>query len=290
MPLLAAGIGAGEPEPLVDRSGGPRIEYRSGPGAETPETDVDHGETAWRLRHARRSVLKNVTLPDELLADADPADTFWPREAFSRAVGSPARLATSFFADTPFSGQVNFLTTGSFETPKELFSSDSLARGIAYVRLGAPVGANGDWAVRGALTQADISSWILAGSYATRAPAQHKYDVGWSYSTQRYDGGNVLARRDLTDGSRNVGTVYGFDTFTITPALDRLLRQPLCAVRFSREPKPPQSARRGDDDPGGAHAYQRGRLSHRPSTRRPGIPPARRHGHLASAPADLLVD
>ena len=81
----------------------------------------------------------------------------------SRAVGSPARFATSFFADTLFSGQVNFLTTGSFETPKELFSSDSLAHGIAYVRLGAPVGSNGDWAVRGAVTQADISSWVLAG-------------------------------------------------------------------------------------------------------------------------------
>ena len=219
VPLLAAGIGAGEPEPPADAPAASGSNVDPAAGAETPEADADHGETAWRLRHARRSVLKNVTLPDELLADAAPAGTSWPGEAFSRAVGSPARLATSFFVDTPFSGQVNFLTTGSFETPKELFSSDGLARGIAYVRLGAPVGANSDWEVRGALTQADISSWILAGSYATRAPAHHKYDVGWSYSTQRYDGGNVLARRDLTDGSRNVGTIYGFDTFTITPAL-----------------------------------------------------------------------
>ena len=177
-----------------------------------------HSETAWRLRHARRGVLKDVTLPDTLLA-GDGTDAFWPVDAFSRAAGSPARFATNFFADTPFSGQVNFLTTGSFETPKELFSSDSLAHGIAYVHLGAPVGSNADWMVRGGLTQADLSSWILAGSYATRAPARHKYDVGWSYSTQRYDGGNVLARRDVTDGSRNVGTVYGFDTFTIAPAL-----------------------------------------------------------------------
>ena len=218
VPLLAAGIGAAEPEP---QTAAPARGSDSDPtpGGVTPEKDADHGETAWRLRHARRSVLKNVTLPDELLANDGPANTFWPSGVFSRAVGSPARFATSFFADTPFSGQVNFLTTGSFETPKELFSSDSLAQGIAYVRLGAPVGSNGDWAVRGALIQADISSWILAGSYATRAPAQHRYDVGWSYSTQRYDGGNVLARRDVTDGSRNVGTVYGFDTFAMTPAL-----------------------------------------------------------------------
>jgi hypothetical protein len=217
-PLLAAGIGAVQPEPPAAASA-PGSDADPPAGEETPETDADHGETAWRLRHARRSVLKDVTLPTELLDDDGPADTFWPRQALSRVVGSPARFATSFFADIPFSGQVNFLTTGSFETPKELFSSDSLAHGIAFVRLGAPVGANADWAIRGALTQADISSWILAGSYATRAPAQHKYDLGWSYSTQRYDGGNVLARRDVTDGSRNVGTMYGFDSFTINRAL-----------------------------------------------------------------------
>jgi TonB dependent receptor-like, beta-barrel/Carboxypeptidase regulatory-like domain len=220
VPLLVAGIGAAaEPEPQGDASA-PGSDSDPTVGDETPETDTDHSETAWRLRHARRSVLKDVALPADLLADDRPADTSsWRGQAFSRAVGSPARFATSFFADTAFSGQVNFLTAGSFETPKELFSSDSLARGIAYVRLGAPVGTNGDWAVRGALTQADISSWILAGSYATRAPAQHKYDLGWSYSTQRYDGGNVLARRDVADGSRNVGTMYGFDTFTINRAL-----------------------------------------------------------------------
>jgi len=219
-PLLAAGIGAGEPDPpaVADpASDGSSVDPPAA-GDETPETDADHGETAWRLRHARRSVLKNVALPDDLLADDGPTNT-WPGGVVSRAVASPARFATSFFADTPFSGQVNFLTTGSFETPKELFSSESLAHGIAYVRLGAPVGSNGDWELRGALTQADISSWILAGSYVTRAPAQHKYDVGWSYSTQRYDGGNVLTRRDLPEGSRNVGTMYGFDTFLIAPAL-----------------------------------------------------------------------
>jgi hypothetical protein len=50
-----------------------------------------------------------------------------------------------------------------------------------------------------------------------RAPARHRYDVGLSYSTQRYDGGNPLAMRDVTDGSRNVGTVYAYDSFTVSP-------------------------------------------------------------------------
>ena len=72
--------------------------------------------------------------------------------------------------------------------------------------------------MRGALTQADISSWIVAGAYTTRAPGRHRYDLGLSYSTQRYDGGNPLALRDVTDGSRNAGTVYGLRQFAITPA------------------------------------------------------------------------
>ena len=73
--------------------------------------------------------------------------------------------------------------------------------------------------MRGALTQGDIASWIVAGEYTTRAPARHRYDLGLSYSTQRYDGGNFAALRDVTDGSRNAGALYAFDTFTISPAL-----------------------------------------------------------------------
>src|SRR5262249_46516010 len=73
------------------------------------------------------------------------------------------------------------------------------------------------WSARAALTQGDIASWIVAGEYTTRAPSRHRYDLGASYSTQRYDGGNVLARRSVTDGSRNAGAIYGFDTFSIMP-------------------------------------------------------------------------
>lgn len=221
VPVLAAGLGASVESPQ------PASEEPSTGGSDAEPSDDDasiaddnHGETAWRLRHARRGVLKEVTLPEAWLAGDDAGDAmFWPVGALNRRVGSPARFATSFFTDTPFSGQLNLLTAGSFEAPKELFSSDGLPHGIAYVRLGAPVGSHGDWTVRGAFTQADISSWILAGSYATRASARHRYDIGWSYGTQRYDGGNVLARRDVADGSRNVGTVHGYDAFAITPAL-----------------------------------------------------------------------
>jgi hypothetical protein len=93
-----------------------------------------------------------------------------------------------------------------------------LSRNIAYVRVGAPVGSDGNWTARGAVNQADISSWIVAGSYTTRSSAaRHQYDVGLSYSTQRYDGGNLLTLRDVSENSRNVGTVYAYDTFKLAP-------------------------------------------------------------------------
>ena len=216
-PILAAGVGAtasgsdGDAPP-------PDAAAASGPASNATD---DHSETAWRLRHARRSILKDATIPEELLADdAPPTQTgFGPSNLFGRAVGSPARLATNLFGGTPLSGQVNLLTLGSFDTPQQLFSPDNFSRSVAYLALGAPVGEHADWTVRAALTQGDIASWIVAGEYTTRAPARHRYDLGWSYSMQRYDGGNIAALRSVTDGSRNAGVLYGFDTYSITPML-----------------------------------------------------------------------
>ena len=211
-PVLAAGLGLGELGALTSP---PQNESGSEAAAPASTDGDDHTETAWRIRHARRGVLKDVTLPEDLLADSDDGGTAWP-SMFGQTANAASRFAT-LFADAPISGQVNLLTSGSFDTPQQLFSTDAAARNIANVRLGAPAGDRADWTVAGALTQADISSWVVAGSYAMRAPATHRYDLGLSYSTQRYDGGNPLAVRDVTDGSRNVGTVYGYDSYTLSP-------------------------------------------------------------------------
>jgi hypothetical protein len=218
-PVLAAGVGFIGAADAPDEPAEAGQSTAADAPAERSETDEQQSETAWRIRHARRGILKSATIR-ELVDDVDPLTQFFtPVEFLGRAVGSPARMATSFFVDTPFSGQVNLLTTSSFDTPRELFSGSHLTRGTAYLRVGAPVGTQGDWNVRGAFTQADISAWLVAGSYKTRAPAHHQYEFGMSYSTQRYGGGNPLALRDVADGSRNAGTVYGFDTLTITPAI-----------------------------------------------------------------------
>ena len=221
LPVLATEVGvvaASSPEPAAQPAGevaavGSSLDSGS-------SGNDDHGETSWRLRHARRSILKDATVPEEIVAGQTPeANIFDPQNFFGRAVGSPARVATSFFTQTPFSGQFNLLTTSSFDNPQQLFATDSFARSVANVSVSAPVGEHADWTMRGALTQGDVSSWVVAGAYTTRAPARHRHEVGLSYSTQRYDGGNPAALREVTDGSRNVGALYGFDTFTITPAI-----------------------------------------------------------------------
>jgi TonB-dependent receptor-like protein/carboxypeptidase family protein len=213
-PILAAGLGA-----APESSSAPPEEV--GTAGTTRSGDDDHGEIAWRLRHLRRGILKDATVPEEILVSDTPPDqaVFGPGNFLGRAVSSPARYTANFFAGTPFSGQVNLLTTGSFDTPQQLFTSDNFSRSTAYLALGAPVGDYADWTMRAALTQGDLTSWIIAGEYTTRAPARHRYDMGLSYSTQRYDGGNFAALRSVTDGSRNAGAMYAFDTFAVTPSI-----------------------------------------------------------------------
>lgn len=212
-PVLTAGVGSvAESAPAAPDDPG-TTPLQSG--------DDDHTDIAWRLRHLRRGILKDASVPAEILVRDAPTDEggIGPANFLGRAVGSPARVTSNFFAGTPFSGQVNLLTTGSFDTPQQLFTSDNFSRSTAYLALGAPVGDYADWTMRAALTQGDLTSWILAGEYTTRAPARNRYDMGLSYSTQRYDGGNFMALRSVTDGSRNAGALYAFDTLAITPTV-----------------------------------------------------------------------
>ncbi|HZI81336.1 MAG TPA: TonB-dependent receptor [Vicinamibacterales bacterium] len=201
-PVLAAGIGP------VDE-----------PVAEQPENEAthEHDELAWRLRHLKRSVLKSEGervpgLDTLLLADN-------PLFGLGRAVGESARIASSILADLPLDGQFNLLTTTSFDRPQDLFAPDAaLPRSVAFVSLSSPM-ANGEWRMRGALTQGDLSSWTVAGSYARALQAAHAYQVGFSYGMQRYSGGNAEALAAVRDGGRTVGVLYGYDTWTVVPAV-----------------------------------------------------------------------
>jgi hypothetical protein len=212
--ILAAGVGPGDLTTNNTPTAAAEPTDASSTATGSTDSTDDHSETAWRVRHSRRSVLKDATLPEEMLAGADDASPVWGEVRHTS--GSSSWIA-GLLSDVPITGQVNFLTAGSFDSPQQLFSPDTAARNIANLRLAGRAGDDADWTAVGALSQSDISSWVVAGSYSVRAPARHRYDLGISYSTQRYDGGNPLALKDVTDGSRNVGTAYGYDSITLSP-------------------------------------------------------------------------
>jgi hypothetical protein len=196
------------------------------PSGDNPTADDDnHSETAYRLRHIKRSVLKQdggvVSIADaarESEIDAGPA----PGSIFGRALDSAANMAATFFTATPFSGEVNFLTTSAFG-PGPLLFSDFVPRGVAYMSIGAPA-ASGRWDVRASMSQSDVSAWIVAGTFTSRIATTHDSAFGVSYSTQQYTA--QPRRRALlpgavavNDDTRNVGELYGRDRWTVSPTL-----------------------------------------------------------------------
>lgn len=199
-PILAAGFDL----PSVD-----------GSNSKDGENDHPHTDTAWRLRHLSRSILKDAS---SIVVVETEDDSVVPESSFFGHMGQTATTAVaSFFADLPFSGEVNLLTTSAF-APGRLFSGDTLPRGVAYLAIGAPTGA-GNWAMHAAMSQGDLSSWIVAGSFTSRREGMHSYDLGWSYSTQEYQGGNPVALAAVSDGNRNVGEIHGLDRWTVGPGV-----------------------------------------------------------------------
>jgi hypothetical protein len=188
------------------------------PAAQPAEPEHGHDEVAWRLRHLKRSVLKDT---GEAIAQTSGDTTLFgdSLSGLSRAVGHSARLASSLFDELSLNGQFNLITTTSFDRPQDLFSMNvDVPRSVAYVALEAP-GSAGDWTMRGSITQGDVSSWILAGSYMRHTQARHAYEAGVSYAMQQYLGGNGEALSAMRDTSRNVGALYAFDSWTIAPSV-----------------------------------------------------------------------
>lgn len=197
-PVLAAGLGAASaPAPEAGADG---------------ETH-DHGEVAWRLRHLKRGVLKDA---DGLIERIRTDDSFLGDSlaGLGRAVGGSARRASALFADVPWNGHVDLLTTTSFDRPEDLLSLQSWPpRGVAFVSLEAPA-AGGQWAMRGAVTQGDLSSWIVAGSYRAD-PGPHRWQAGLSYGTQRLLRDAAARRVAVFDAGRTVGSVHAADEWTL---------------------------------------------------------------------------
>src|SRR6188474_856763 len=175
--------------------------------------DRDESELGWRLRHLKRGVLRDA----ETLAGIPKDDDWFITDSFEflgRAVGTSVTAAKSLFSDLSLGGQVNLLTTGAFDNPLQLLQLDRTSS-VAFFSVGAPVGGHGDWNVRAAMNQSDLSSWMLAGSYVVKAQVPHQYQFGMSYSLQRYEGGNTAALQSLADTARNVGSMFAYDEWQI---------------------------------------------------------------------------
>lgn len=177
-----------------------------------------HDKTAWYLSHLKRPVLRDT---GTVVAEAAREQNFKPRTNgfFDWALTSSARLATSFFGDTDFSGQVNFLTTSAID-PASGWANPEMPRSIAYVSVSAPVGGVGDWHVRGAMNATDLSSWVLLGEFNGREDRSHAYSAGMAYSTQAFGDERSALLSTVSGDSRSVGAIYGRDHWKISNRLE----------------------------------------------------------------------
>jgi hypothetical protein len=187
------------------------------PKADASDADHPHDELAWRLRQLTRTALRDtapVDVPD------GRAQGFKPKSSlFDWVFVGSARAATSFLTNTPFTGQLNFLTS-SMLAPAVGASPSALPRGIAYAVVGAPVGNRGDWTMRGSMNSGDGSSWAVLGEYQARAASTHAFRVGASYSLQSFTGGDPESLSSASGATRSAGGLYGFDRWRVTRGLE----------------------------------------------------------------------
>jgi TonB dependent receptor/Carboxypeptidase regulatory-like domain len=196
--------------PEVTAAGVPVVDALSSPR--------DESAVAWRLRRLTRSVLKDEhggvaleDLDDAWLAEETPG-------FLSRAFDASARFASNVFSDWPLSGQVNFLTATAYDDTDDMVTFGP-ASGVAFIAVGAPVGDHGDWSARAAMNGGDLTSWTMAGDYASRPSTRHRLALGMTYSIQAYRGGNLAALEAVPDGHRKVAAIHGTHEFPVSARL-----------------------------------------------------------------------
>lgn len=213
-PLLPAMAGFALSRPEAEGQG-PDAD-REAPSAREADPTHDHTEKAWRLRRARRSVLKQKERAPAGGAAAAPATPDDGRVAgLSRSVATPSAFASGLGA-LPLSGEVNLLTRGTFESASP-FMGSTRPGGLANLSVGAPAW-RGDWTAHGAMNTGDVSSWFASGAYLAEAGSAHAFGVEAAYGRQRYDGANPLAL-SLAPETRVAASVGAFDRWTVSPRL-----------------------------------------------------------------------
>ena len=188
------------------------------PAAPVPEDMHGHGEMAWRLRHLKRTALRDVA-PTPVLEESGSLDRPVPLTRWvDRAIVQTARGASSFLTQTAFTGHINLLATSALAGMSSEGTGD-WSRGIANVFLAAPVGQVGDWSIRGAMAAGDASSWTLHGEYEANKEQRHAVRLAVSYSTQGFTPGGDLTAPVGLPTSRSVGAVAASDRWRVWPSI-----------------------------------------------------------------------
>lgn len=216
--LARLAVGVVPPRPILNASLGGDQPAESGVEAIEPGEGVDHGDspTAWRVRHLKRSVLRDTDQSAAAVGE-DPAGK---NEAAPWATRYGFAAGPALADTLPFTARVQLLTINAFDSPIELFSGSRIPNSVAYVELSAPMGREALWAVQGAFAQGPISSWVVGGSYVTTIAGRHHADVGMSYAAQSFDDGSPLAYLALGETDRTVGALHVADRWQLTPVMD----------------------------------------------------------------------
>ena len=181
-------------------------------GASAPH---DHSEKAWRLRRARRSVLKEDDARVAAGAPVPAAESSAGTIAMlTRPFESPARFAMGLL-EMPLTGEVNLLTRGTFDSAADVLTGAARPAGIANLSVGAPVW-RGDWLAQGAMTTGDVTSWVVSGAYVADVETSHRLGLDVSYGRQRYEGSNPAALTVTSEG-RYAASFGASDSWTVSP-------------------------------------------------------------------------
>ncbi len=217
-PAPTADAGADE-QPVIAAGFGPTSStIAPAPSGRTAgDDDHEHSPRLWRLRHMKRSVLRETQ--GQLALDAVQDDLAWIEERLgpASAVEASARGTTSFFGDASLSGQIQFLTATAFDDGGSGESTEwaQVPAGVAYATVGAPIGNSGAWSVRGAFGRGDLSSWIVAGNYLRPTETRHALDLGASFALQHFSEHTPAALLSVDEKRRAAGTIHAFDTWRL---------------------------------------------------------------------------
>ena len=157
----------------------------------------DHSSAAWRLRHAKRSVLRETTSRIDDVSQLDDEDLWRSIARLDDLAGWTAgvgRSAASAVLNGALTGRVQLLTAGAFDQPFEAFTTDDMPAGIAFVHLAGPLSTRTTWSVEAATARGGVTSWFVGGTYATVVADSHGVEVHSSYSRQRSGGGQRRQR------------------------------------------------------------------------------------------------